>query len=141
MILCGFVGRRRFRRPLLVAAITTLTIVTLYLSVTTTPTAGSMAYFGSHTRAWELGFGALLGLASAWVSDTMPLPLARALGWSGLAAILFSAVALHDRPPFPGWAALVPVLGGFAVIAAGCCVAPRTVDPVFLSHGVMQYIG
>ncbi|HVH93958.1 MAG TPA: acyltransferase family protein [Nocardioidaceae bacterium] len=141
MILCAFVGRRRFRRPLLVAAITTLTIVTLYLSVTTTPTAGSMAYFGSHTRAWELGFGALLGLASAWVSDTMPLPLARALGWSGLAAILVSAVAFDDRTPFPGWAALVPVLGGVAVIAAGCRVAPRTVDSGFLSHGVMQYIG
>jgi peptidoglycan/LPS O-acetylase OafA/YrhL len=42
-----------------------------------------------------------------------------ALGWAGLAAILVSAVALTDDSPFPGFAALPPVIGAALVIAAG----------------------
>ena len=42
-----------------------------------------------------------------------------ALGWGGLTAILVSAVALTGDTPFPGLAALPPVLGAAAVIAGG----------------------
>ena len=42
------------------------------------------------------------------------------LGWIGLALIVWSVVTYTSSTPFPGTAALVPVLGAAAVIAAGC---------------------
>jgi hypothetical protein len=41
------------------------------------------------------------------------------ISWIGMAAIVAAAVAYDDRTPFPGFAALLPVLGAAAVIAGG----------------------
>lgn len=77
-----------------------------------------VAYYGSHTRAWEFAFGAALSLVVAqtvrWSAATRAV-----LGWGGLAAIVTTAVTYTLGTPFPGWTALVPVLGTVAVIAAG----------------------
>ncbi|GAA1631173.1 acyltransferase family protein [Actinoplanes couchii] len=69
------------------------------------------SYFGSPSRAWELGAGALLAL----------LPFRREpwLGWAGLAIITAGALSFDETTPWPGVATLVPVLGTVAVIAAG----------------------
>ena len=69
------------------------------------------AYFGLPSRAWELGVGALLALLPA-------RRMGAAIGWAGLAAIVVSAITLTDDTAFPGLAALPPVLGAAAVIAA-----------------------
>ncbi|MEU4421026.1 acyltransferase family protein [Actinoplanes sp. NPDC024001] len=72
------------------------------------------AYFSSLSRAWELGAGALLALTVTARPRRRP-----ALGWAGAAAILIGAAAFDASTPFPGTAALLPVLGTVAVIAAG----------------------
>jgi peptidoglycan/LPS O-acetylase OafA/YrhL len=68
-------------------------------------------------RAWELLVGALLAVGA------LRLPQGRmqreALATLGLAAILASAWLFDGRTPFPGPAALAPVLGAAAVIHAG----------------------
>ncbi|BEL11773.1 SGNH hydrolase domain-containing protein [Actinoplanes sichuanensis] len=69
------------------------------------------SYFGTAGRAWELGAGALLALV---VTRRRPR-----LGWAGLAAIGAAAVLFDETTRFPGTAALLPVLGAVAVIAAG----------------------
>ena len=75
------------------------------------------------TRIWELGAGALLALSRARRPDvpaTARVARVRlALRWVGLAAIAVAAVSLPAASPFPGYLALLPVLGTVAVIAAG----------------------
>ncbi|MFI7006820.1 acyltransferase family protein [Streptomyces sp. NPDC050145] len=92
----------------------------LALGIATTGSAPSWAYFGTHTRAWELAAGALLALAlSARPVRRLPAPLAGLLSWAGLAAIVGSALVFDDATPFPGYAALVPVTGTVLVLAGG----------------------
>ncbi|GAA2311348.1 SGNH hydrolase domain-containing protein [Streptomyces kunmingensis] len=98
---------------------TVLLTLSLFLSVRTTPTSASWAYFGSHTRAWEPAAGALLALCAHRLRH-MPPPLAGTLSWAGLAAIVAAALTFDDATPFPGYAALVPVAGTVLVLAGGC---------------------
>ncbi|MGW6175099.1 acyltransferase family protein [Arthrobacter sp. NPDC055138] len=83
------------------------------------------AYFITPTRIWELGLG---GLLAALHHDPLRWPHLRSLlAAAGLAAIVASAFLFDGGTPFPGTAALLPVLGTVAVIAAG-----RTSGPLSL---------
>jgi peptidoglycan/LPS O-acetylase OafA/YrhL len=62
------------------------------------------------------------------------------LSWLGLAAIVWSGLAYTSETPFPGSAALVPVLGAVAVIAAGCRQARHSAE-LILDLRPMQGIG
>ena len=72
--------------------------------------------FSVATRAWELGAGALVALAGN-DRHRIPYRLAGGLSWLGLALILASALVFRPGTPFPGIAALVPVLGAVLVLA------------------------
>lgn len=71
-------------------------------------------YFLPQTRVWELLIGAALSL----VAVRLPKLLAGALGWLGLATIVYAALTFDEETVFPGYLALVPVLGAAAVIVA-----------------------
>lgn len=77
------------------------------------------AYFATTGRLWELGAGGLLSLLviRRWSVATRGV-----LVVLGLGAILVASFRLSDQSPFPGLAALAPVLGTAAVIAAGAPV-------------------
>jgi peptidoglycan/LPS O-acetylase OafA/YrhL len=85
------------------------------------------AYFVTPARAWEFGLGGLLALAPA----TRVGPGARAaLSWIGLAAIAVASLTYTTATPFPGVAALLPVLGALAVMRAGAPVHRRSPMPL-----------
>jgi peptidoglycan/LPS O-acetylase OafA/YrhL len=97
------------------------------------------AFFSLPTRAWELAVGGLVAL-SAPVLRRLPIVAAVALGWAGLAAVVASAIWFGASTPFPGTAALVPVLGAAAILAAG--LVPRPWGPVVvLGTAVMGLVG
>lgn len=85
-----------------------------YLS-TTAPAA---AYFSTPARAWELAAGVLLALAGRSL-HRLGGRLRAALAVSGLVAIVAAATLFDELTPIPGPAALLPVLGTVAVLAAG----------------------
>jgi peptidoglycan/LPS O-acetylase OafA/YrhL len=105
-------------RRLLIGALGALVAVSLGLSIVQTGTSAPWAYFGSHTRAWELGVGALLAVFVAQLSR-IPGRAAAVLSWGGLAAVGLAALTFTEQTPFPGHHALLPVLGAAAVIAGG----------------------
>lgn len=77
-----------------------------------------VAFFSLPTRAWELLCGAMLAVMPA-PRKSVPAWLYQAVGIAGLAAVL-AAVFLFDKTTvFPGWAALLPVLGTTALIWSG----------------------
>lgn len=66
------------------------------------------AYFSTATRAWEFGVGSLLAFAPAAV---LRRSWATGLSLVGVAAIVLSVALFTASTPFPGAAALLPVLG------------------------------
>ncbi|CAL9419578.1 hypothetical protein SUDANB121_01842 [Nocardiopsis dassonvillei] len=121
----------------LVALLGSLLAASLLWSVFTTAGEPS-AYFMPTTRAWELAVGGLLavGLARGRLPESVRLPL----GWAGLAAIVASAVLYDEATPFPGWAALLPVLGSAAVIAAEHVPGPLSASAP-LSTAPARWVG
>ena len=111
-------GRRFHGRWLIAVVVGALTAASLAWSVVHTPTAPTSAYFSSLTRGWELGAGVLLAFAVPQLGRLGRRPRV-ALGAAGLAAILGAAVLYDAGTAFPGWYAVVPVLGSVAVLAAG----------------------
>jgi peptidoglycan/LPS O-acetylase OafA/YrhL len=137
IILLVLLGRRWAIGPLdrlLVPGIGTVTALSFGYSVYATATDPAAAYFVTPTRVWELGAGALLALwsrgagrAAGEAPDSPGPALALALRWGGLGAILLAATTLTSASPFPGYLALLPVLGTAAVIVAG---EPDRRDPL-----------
>jgi peptidoglycan/LPS O-acetylase OafA/YrhL len=107
-------GRRH--RAALIAVIATATAASLLYGIRHTAADPADAYFATTTRAWELGAGGLLALLPAPRSADR---VRAVLSVVGLAAIGIAAGVYTTATPFPGAAALLPVLGAVAVIRAG----------------------
>ncbi|MDI1461319.1 acyltransferase family protein [Catellatospora sp. KI3] len=135
--------RRRRRLPHLGASaavvIAVLAAVSFALSVSETQRSATWAYFGAHTRVWELAAGALLAFAAARLSR-LPAGVATLLTWVGLAAVVSAALLFDNATPFPGYAALLPV-GGTVLLIAGGCAAPRLGARLLLDRAPMQWLG
>ena len=118
---------RRPRRPSRAAAATTLAVLgagSFALGVWLTNVSQPWAFFSLPTRAWELAIGGLVAFATPWLNKMAERPAA-VIGWCGLGTVVGSAMVLSASVPYPGMAALAPVVGTAAVIASGCS-APRT---------------
>ena len=136
------VGSPRKPRPLLSAvsvALATLGACSLALSIWLTRVNQPWAFFSLPTRAWELAAGGLLALVAPRLRRLSPGGMAL-LGWAGLGAIVFSALAFTSTTPFPGTAALVPVAGAAAVVAGGSA-RPRLGAVWLLGRRPLQVIG
>ncbi len=139
LLLAGSWWLARGRRRWVAVAPLAVCAVSLWLSVATTPDAASWAYFGAHTRIWELGAGALLALGADRLAR-LPAAVAAPLTWAGLAGVLAAAVRFDEATPFPGHHALLPVLGTAAVIAGGCAHT-RGGAGVLLARRPMVWLG
>ncbi len=113
----------RSRIPVLTAIVAGICLGSLAWSVQLTSDAPVSAYFSTLARAWELGVGALLALCGNALAR-VHRHAGTALSWIGLAAILGAAVSYDAQTAFPGWMALVPVLGTAMVLVAGASGAP-----------------
>jgi peptidoglycan/LPS O-acetylase OafA/YrhL len=112
----GAPGAQHERRRLLVVVV--LAGSSLGWSISLTQAVPATAYFSPFTRAWELGLGAAIAVAASTIERTPPA--ARLImGWAGIFAVVYSAVAFSDGTPFPGAFALVPTVGTALAIVAG----------------------
>lgn len=84
-------------------------MVTLIFSVVYTNYDAGQAYFVTPTRFWEFSIGGLLAMLPA--ATKMPSRLQNVLGWAGVVGIVLAALAFDSDTAFPGYTALLPVLG------------------------------
>ena len=110
----GPLGRRR---PLLV--IGALSALSFAWSVYATYESPTTAYFSTLTRAWELGVGAGLAVLMSRGSLRAPRWVVETAGVLGLAAVLLACFWYTPETRFPGYQALLPVLGAAALLYAG----------------------
>ncbi|CAN5148012.1 acyltransferase family protein [soil metagenome] len=100
----------------MIALVVVASILSFILSVVFTKSDPASAYFVTYTRVWEFGVGALLALlprlrpTRGWLSNV--------LGYAGIVALLYAGFTFDRNTPFPGYAALLPVLGTAAIIVA-----------------------
>jgi peptidoglycan/LPS O-acetylase OafA/YrhL len=109
-------GSELLRRQAIAAMLVLLTLASFIYSVIATANDPAAAFFITPTRVWEFGAGGILALAAT----TSARPAFRAaVSWLGVGAILLASFAFTAETPFPGAAALLPILGTVAVIWAG----------------------
>jgi peptidoglycan/LPS O-acetylase OafA/YrhL len=128
---------RRVRRRAIATVLSALTALSLAYSISRTAAGPAAAYFVTPTRAWEFGAGGLLALLPR---SEGRVALRSALSWLGIAAIALAASAYSVSTAFPGYAALLPVLGALAVMRAGA--PPRRWAPTpVLRLPPVQFVG
>lgn len=100
------------------------------------------AYFSTPARAWELAIGAIAALVAHAVARQLSSAVRATLCAGGLVAIVLACVLYGDGTPFPGTAALLPVLGSAAVLVAGAGLHEREPWPMrLLSVRPMRVVG
>jgi peptidoglycan/LPS O-acetylase OafA/YrhL len=108
-------------------------LVSLALSVVATPLRPTAAFYLLPMRAWEMLAGGL-----AWLLAHRCVLTGRqrtALETAGLAVVIGAMAGFDTASPWPGWRALVPVLGAVAVLLAARSVSPWT------GHAAAQWLG
>jgi peptidoglycan/LPS O-acetylase OafA/YrhL len=110
---------RRFR---VVAAVVIglVVVVSLGYSILATAVAPQQAYFITPTRMWELAAGGVVAVAYPALTRMISPSLwtRRVLVVAGLVVISASGILLTGQG-FPGWVALLPVVGAVLVLASG----------------------
>lgn len=108
-------------------------LASLALSVLLTPIKPTAAFFLLPTRAWEMMAGGLVYLFAN--SLTLNNRQAIAVEVAGFLLIIGAIVGFDTASSWPGWRALVPVLGAMLLIFAA-----RPYSPL-LGHSIAQWLG
>lgn len=114
--------RRHDRSPSVLpflSALVAVAVASFAASSVWTDTRPPWAFFALPARAWELAAGGMVAL-SVPLWRRLPRRAAAVAGWAGVALIGFAVVRLNETTPYPGTAALLPVLGTALVVGAGC---------------------
>ena len=113
--------------------IASITTVSFLFSLFLTKVSPVWAFYSLPTRAWELGIGSLLIFAPRRIG------FSKNYTWIALILCVYAAVRFNDSTPFPGTAALFPVIGtAFAIATASNW--PKILDWVAKLR-VVQFLG
>jgi peptidoglycan/LPS O-acetylase OafA/YrhL len=110
----------------------------LLASVILTAAEPASAYFVTPTRMWELAAGGLVAVFPTAFAR-LSAPAAGLLAWVGIGGVVAAAVLYDGSVPFPGVAALLPVLSTALVI--GVAARARFSPAGALGMGPVQWLG
>ncbi|MEO6470735.1 MAG: acyltransferase family protein, partial [Aeromicrobium sp.] len=141
----------RSKRDQLTTVLVGLSVVaaaSLTYSVYETSLVPASAYFVTPTRIWELGVGGILAVfltlrarnRRGYFAGSAPAYVRVALTLIGLGAILYAAFAYSGTTPFPGWRAVIPILGCTLLIGIGPGAKPLLTDRI-LANRPAQWLG
>ena len=117
-LLALLVGARRAIGRRLVVLIALVTLMSFGCSVVMTWQDQPVAYFHTATRAWEFGIGGLVA-AGLIAAPRLGVGGQRIAGWLGLLLIVGTGLVVPVSSAFPGFAALLPVIGAVLILLSG----------------------
>ncbi|MFD6814932.1 acyltransferase family protein [Enteractinococcus coprophilus] len=104
-------------RQVIIWSLTGIIVLSFIFSVGFTNYNPAQAYFVTPTRFWEFATGGLLAMLPA--TSRIPTGWQNVLGWAGIVAIVIAGLLYSGETPFPGYTALLPVLGAALFIRYG----------------------
>jgi len=110
-------------RVAMCAALILVGLISFYISVAYTNYEAAQAYFITPTRLWEFTVGGLVALIAR--SSILKPWIQNVLSWAGIVMVLVAAILYSGSTPFPGYAALLPVIGA----------------ALFIRYGTAKYLG
>jgi peptidoglycan/LPS O-acetylase OafA/YrhL len=138
-ILAAVSWRRVSIRFKLTTLLSCVISASLAWSIHQTSTDSVAAFFSPLTRAWELGLGALIAVASLQIAK-LPRVVAAVMTWAGLAGILVAAFTYKAATPYPGAAVILPV-ASTGLIVAGGMARPKFGAEILLQAPPFQWMG
>jgi peptidoglycan/LPS O-acetylase OafA/YrhL len=123
----------RYGKQAIFRGIAVTTLLSLLLSIYQTQTSPIWAFYSLPTRAWELGFGALL----LFVPDTFWKN--RFIPWFGVVGIVVASFRFDEKTAFPGINALLPVVST-AVLIGSISIWPRAFNDLS-NNRISQWLG
>lgn len=108
-------------------------VTSLSLSIAVTPLAPSAAFYMLPTRAWEMIAGGIVYLLANRLMLTSAIR--RFLETIGFALIIASIIGFNSSSSWPGWRALVPVIGTSIIL-----LAART-NSIWTGSALTQWLG
>lgn len=120
-------------------ALSSIAVLSLVVSVVWTANDQQVAFFATPTRAWEFAAGGLISFVPVAILSDNP-GVKAALSWLGLAIVFASALVMNADTLFPGWVAVVPVVGTALVIFAGFTTHKFSPSPLYGSRPI-QFFG
>jgi peptidoglycan/LPS O-acetylase OafA/YrhL len=136
----GRPDQRRLPRRVVFLMLVAVTAGSFVWSVAQTASEPASAYFSTFTRAWELGLGALVALASPALLRRIGRRTGSAMAVLGLGAIVAASIGFTSHTPFPGYAAALPVVGAALLLLAGAGATAPVTWPL-LDNPLMRRIG
>ena len=113
--------------------ITAISLISFLFSLYQTSVEPIWAFYSLPTRAWELGIGALLLYIPSRITFSQNYL------WIALGLFLYGTLIFQDNTPFPGTAALVPVVATALSIAA-VHSWPKVLNHIG-NHRIVQWLG
>jgi peptidoglycan/LPS O-acetylase OafA/YrhL len=110
-------GELRPSRAPLVGVVGAVLVLSLLLSAWTSAREPSWAFFGLHTRLWELAAGGVLAFAPPFAAAQARI--GGVLQVVGLGAVGLAVISYDSLTPYPGTAAMLPAAGTLLVIVGG----------------------
>lgn len=134
------------RKLSFILAIASVVFISFMMNIETMKWSQSAAFYFPWTRFWEIIFGGILAYfhfkKNDYLGDFFIFSRFKYLGEVisslGLAIIFFGVFYFNKNSHFPGWLAIIPVLGACLIIFAG---PENIINRIILSNRVMVWIG
>lgn len=127
-------------RSALPAVLGVVAVMSLLACIIITPQSQTATFYLFPFRAWEMLAGVLLAIVGHQRKLTWDIHAS--VSWVGLVLIAIAIFALSEGPQFPGWRAVIPVLGAVLVIANGRndnLINRLLGNPVAVFFGLISY--
>jgi len=118
----------------------TITLCSFAWSLVQTSNNPQSSYFSTLTRAWEIGAGGLLSLATFQRNSELSKKSANLIAISSLLVLITSSFVFDENSRFPGYLALVPVCATSILIFV-CGTNPLNIISKLLSLRQIVFIG